>query len=115
MSWDHFKDSGCMNSFDNLPPHEKKRYRSMGEKYMGYDKNRLDNKETILYNSTGDKVSTTSDFLISDIARSIKNGLEFDELSSDDVKTLKAYYGKDYKKNLYFYYKLYDISPNHTT
>lgn len=107
MSWDHFKDSGCMNGFDNLSPEDKKRYKYTGEKYLGYDTNRLEERETLLYSSTGKRISE-KEYLLRGIAETIKNGLDFDELDKEDLNTLSVYYGENYKEKFYSDYNLED-------
>lgn len=106
MSWDHFKNSGCMSSFDNMSQEEQKRYKNIGEKYMGYDRDKLDpNRGSVIYSSTGKQISTNKLF-INGIAESIRNGLEFSELEKDDLNALSTHYGTNYKEKFYSDYNL---------
>lgn len=96
-----------MNSFNNMSPEEQERYKSTGEKYMGYDRERLDKKDAVLYSSTGKKINA-SEYTLTSIAESVRNGVEFSDLDDDDINALSLYYGENYKEKFYSDYNLED-------
>lgn len=87
-NWSHFNTHFLSNSLDKLDPETKERYKDIGERYLGYDENNLKKRESIILTTNGTPyVFTEHDY--NSIIKSLRNGLNIDDLEDEELTFLK--------------------------
>ena len=94
--WDHFNDNFLSQSLGHLDNDTQARYKNMGDKFLGYDINNVENiikEDAVLLSSTGKKIDLNDEYHVKQLVMCIQNGLELEDITPDELALLKKQSG----------------------
>jgi hypothetical protein len=90
--WDHFNDNFLSQSVGNLDNATKTRCKNIGDKFLGYDINNIENiikEDSVMLSSTGKKIELNDEYHLKQLVMCIQNGLDLEDITQEELTLLE--------------------------
>ena len=90
--WDHFNEHFLAQSIGNLNDEDKTRYKNIGDRFLGYDVDNIENiikEDAVLLSSTGKKIELNDEYHLKQLLMCIQNVLDIKDITPDELKLLE--------------------------